>query len=64
MFDVWCPRERARVLLTTRRIERLVQADGRIDLHIRCWCGARAVLRTGRAREAAREPAGGGREAA
>lgn len=51
MFDAWCPRERARVLLTTRRIERMVQHDARIDVHYRCWCGARGVLRTGRGRD-------------
>lgn len=50
MFDAWCSREGARVLLTTRRIERVVQEDGRIDVHFRCWCGARGVLRTGRRR--------------
>lgn len=50
MFDAWCPRERSRVLLTSRRIERIVQDGGRIDVHFRCWCGARGVWRTGKQR--------------
>jgi hypothetical protein len=48
MFDVYCPRHQARVLLGSRSIESLVNAPDGVVLHWRCRCGERGVLHAGR----------------
>lgn len=44
VFDAWCPRCEARVLLTTRRLLRLQATPSGHRAHLRCWCGAVASL--------------------
>jgi hypothetical protein len=39
MFDPWCPTCAARVLLTARRLVRLVPTPTGHRAHLRCWCG-------------------------
>jgi hypothetical protein len=49
MFDVYCPRHQARVLLGSRSIETLTNTRTGVVLHWRCRCGERGVLHTRRA---------------
>jgi hypothetical protein len=49
MFDVYCPRHRARVLLGSRSIETFTNTSSGVVLHWRCRCGERGVLNTRRA---------------
>lgn len=49
MFDAYCPRHAARVVLGPRRIRRLaISRDGAIEIHFRCYCGHEGVWRTGK----------------
>ena len=45
MFTVHCPTHRSTVLLGSRSIEELRHGDAGIELHWRCHCGTRGVLR-------------------
>ena len=49
MFVVDCPAHGGRTILSVDSITGLDQSDGRIDVHLRCWCGGRVVHHTGRA---------------
>ena len=49
MFDIYCPRHRARVLLGSRSIESIENTPGGIAVHWRCRCGETGTLTTGRA---------------
>jgi hypothetical protein len=53
VFSVHCPTHRATVLLGARSIEELRSGDHGIELHYRCHCGTRGVLRFGVAEESA-----------
>jgi hypothetical protein len=48
MFQVYCERHEARVLLTTRHIERLQNGPEGVTVDWRCWCGATGRLVRGR----------------
>ena len=48
MFDIYCPRHRARVLLGARSIESIENTPDGITVHWRCRCGATGELTTGR----------------
>jgi hypothetical protein len=48
MFDIYCPRHRARVLLGSRSIESVVNTDDGIVVHWRCRCGEHGAFVTGR----------------
>ena len=45
MFDVYCPRHGSRVMLTTRRIQRLDNDCEGLSVRFRCWCGYEGVWR-------------------
>jgi hypothetical protein len=47
MFDAYCPDHGRRVLLPARHIVRLERDAGGTTAHLRCWCGALAVWRSG-----------------
>lgn len=47
MFDVYCPREGARVLLSTRNILVLSNRPSGIEVRYRCVCGYEGVCRPG-----------------
>jgi hypothetical protein len=49
MFDVYCPSHRADVLLDASRIEAIHNTARGPVVAWRCWCGARGVLRAGKA---------------
>jgi hypothetical protein len=55
MFDPWCPTCEAHVLLTTRRLVRLVTTAESHRAHLRCWCGTVVALEVPRARPATTE---------
>jgi hypothetical protein len=48
VFDVFCPRHRARVLLSTGNVENLRNTDRGIEVRFRCHCGHRGTWITGR----------------
>jgi hypothetical protein len=50
MFSVHCPAHGREVLLSDRRIARIVNVDEGIRLDWVCWCGERGSLITGRPR--------------
>ena len=52
MFTVHCPAHGCEVLLSDRRVERLVEVDAGIRVDWICWCGERGSLLTGRPRPA------------
>lgn len=52
MFSVHCPNHGCEVLLSDRRIERLVEVDEGIRVDWVCWCGERGSFLTGRRRPA------------
>ena len=54
MFDIYCPRHGARVLLGSRSIESIENTPDGIVVHWRCRCGTTGRLTTGRT--SAREP--------
>ena len=43
MFDVYCPRHAARLVLFTDDIEALVNGPDGVELHWQCSCGHRGV---------------------
>jgi hypothetical protein len=51
MFSVHCPAHGCEVLLSDRRIERIVTEEDGIRLDWVCWCGERGSTMTGRPRE-------------
>lgn len=48
MFDVFCPRHGAMVLLSARSLEDLRNTDRGIEVRFRCHCGHRGLWITGR----------------
>lgn len=52
MFSVHCPAHGCEVLLSERRIERLVEVDEGIRVEWICWCGEKGSFVTGRPRPA------------
>ena len=48
MFSVYCPRDRARVLLGPESIEALVSTPEGIEVHWRCTCGVGLTRFAGR----------------
>jgi hypothetical protein len=50
MFDAYCHRHGARVLLGERRITALRNDATGIHIRFRCWCGEEGEVVTGRAR--------------
>lgn len=48
MFVVDCPAHGGRTILSLGAITRVEQSAGRIDVHLRCWCGGSVVHHTGR----------------
>jgi hypothetical protein len=55
VFDVFCPRHGARVLLSAGNVENLRNTDRGIEVRFRCHCGYRGTWVTGR-RAALSEP--------
>jgi hypothetical protein len=47
VFDVFCPRHRARVLLSTRNLENVRNTERGIEVRFRCHCGYRGMWVTG-----------------
>jgi hypothetical protein len=48
MFDIFCPVEKLRVLLSASDILRIERTDKGIEIHYRCPCGHEGTLQTGR----------------
>lgn len=48
MFDVFCPRHGAQVLLSVGNVEELRNTDRGIEVRFRCHCGHRGTWVTGR----------------
>lgn len=48
MFDIFCPVEKLRVLLSAGDILRIERTDKGIEIHYRCPCGHEGMVQTGR----------------
>lgn len=57
MFSVHCPTHGCEVLLSERRIRRLVNTPAGIEVTWACWCGTLGTFVEGRARQDTRDSA-------